>query len=285
VHDEAALKKRVRFVWREFCQPALVEEFISGREFSVSVLATSPSDFTVLAIGEIAYEGLAPGRPQILGYDAKWDDTAPFTQAMAVRCPAALDKKTAERIRRVVLDVAKMVGLRDYGRVDLRLRESDQTLFVLEVNPNPDLNNECVFMQAARASGRTNEGTICEIAERAIERCYERANIVELPAGVKNERRPHPSQTPSRAHSRAEGRRRASSLPLREELLDVKLPGKCCHYGADIDLREQDRILKHTDLIRRLMDESQDRDPQTGSRTRSRRRPPFRPSHHDASAQ
>src|SRR5258705_3889870 len=37
--------------------------------------------------------------------------------------------------------------------------------------------------------------------------------------------------------------------------------GKCCHYGADIDLREQDRILKHADLIRRLMDESQDRDP------------------------
>jgi D-alanine-D-alanine ligase len=226
VHDAAALAERVRFVWREFSQPALVEEFISGREFSASVLAVAPSEFSVLAIGEIAYDRLEPGRPQILGYDAKWDPAAPFTQAMAARCPAALDKKTAERIRRLVLDVAKMVGLRDYGRVDLRLRESDQTLFVLEVNPNPDLNNECVFMQAARASGRTNESTICEIAARAIERYQERANIVELPGGVNHERRPHPTQAPSRAHSRAEGRRRDSALALREELLDVQLPGQ-----------------------------------------------------------
>jgi len=215
VHNEAALKARVRFVWREFCQPALVEEFIAGREFSASVLAVSPSEFAVLAISEISYDRLPPGRPQILGYAAKWDPTASFTQAMAARCPAALDDKTVGRIRRVVLDVVRTVGLRDYGRVDLRVRESDQTVFVLEVNPNPDLNNECVFMQAARASGRTNQSTICEIAARAIERYQERANIVELPGRVKHERRPHTSQTPSRAHSRAEGRRRASSLPLR----------------------------------------------------------------------
>src|SRR5882672_1194334 len=226
VHDSAALAKRVRFVWREFSQPALVEEFIAGREFSASVLAVGPSEFAILAIGEIAYDQLQPGRPQILGYDAKWNPAAPFTQAMAARCPAAIDKKTADRIRRVVLDVAKTVGLRDYGRVDLRLRESDQTVFVLEVNPNPDLNNDCVFMQAARASGRTNESTICEIAERAIERTQERANVVELPSGVNHERRPHPAPTPSQAHSRAEGRRRASALSLREELLDVQLSGQ-----------------------------------------------------------
>jgi D-alanine-D-alanine ligase len=226
VHCEAALAERVRFVWREFCQPALVEEFIAGREFSASVLAVSPSDFAVLAIGEIAYDRLPPGRPKILGYDAKWNPAAPFTQAMAARCPAAIDDKTLGRIRRVVLNVARTVGLRDYGRVDLRIREDDQTVFVLEVNPNPDLNNECVFMQAARASGRTNESTICEIVARAIERYQARTNVVELAGGVNHERRPNPSQTPSRAHPRAEGRRRASSLPLREELLDVQLSGQ-----------------------------------------------------------
>jgi len=226
VHNESALAKRVRFVWREFKQPALVEEFIAGREFSASVLAVSPSEFAVLAIGEIAYDRLPPGRPPILGYDAKWDPDASFTQAMAARCPAEIDDKTVGKIRKVVLDVAKKVGLRDYGRVDLRIRESDQTVFVLEVNPNPDLNNECVFMQAARASGRTNESTICEIAARAIERYQDPANIVELPAGVKHERRPHPTKAPTRAHSRAKGRRRASPPPLREELLDVQLPGQ-----------------------------------------------------------
>jgi len=127
------------------------------------------------------------------------------------------------------------------------------------VNPNPDLNNECVFMQAARASGRTNESTICEIAARAIERYQERANIVELPGGVNHERRPHPTKHPL-AH--------IPKLKVADEILRLRYEkscsmsncrGKCCLYGADVDLAEQDKILKNTDVIRRLMDESQDR--------------------------
>jgi len=171
VHDMAALGERVKFLWREFRQPALVEEFIAGREFCVSVLATSPTDFITLPLVEISFDRLPAGRPQIFGYDAKWDPTAAFNHTIATRCPARLDRKTADEIRRVALNVARTVGLRDYGRVDFRLRESDNALFVLEVNPNPDLSDECAFMRAARASGRTTEGTLGEIVERTIERC------------------------------------------------------------------------------------------------------------------
>ena len=81
-----------------------------------------------------------------------------------------MDGATAELIRTVALDVARIVGLRDYGRVDLRLRESYQALFVLEANPNPDLNEECAFLRAARASGLSDQEAICQIAQRAIER-------------------------------------------------------------------------------------------------------------------
>ena len=171
VKDQAGLAERVRFVCREFGQPALVEEFIDGREFNVALLATSPTKFATLAIGEVAFDMLPAGRPRILGYDAKWNPTATFTHVMAARCPASLDEFTADRIRRVSLDVAKVVGLRDYGRVDLRLRESDQALFVLEVNPNPDLSQDCAFMRAARASGRNYRRTIGQIVQRAVERC------------------------------------------------------------------------------------------------------------------
>lgn len=171
VNDMAALAERVKFLWREFRQPALVEEFIAGREFCVSVLAVSPTDFIALPIVEISFDGLPAGRPQIFGYDAKWNPAAPFNLAIATRCPARIDKKTADEIRHVALDVARTVGLRDYGRVDFRLREGDRALFVLEVNPNPDLSDECAFMRSAQASGRTTAGTICEIVERAIERC------------------------------------------------------------------------------------------------------------------
>lgn len=187
VNDMAALAERVKFLWREFRQPALVEEFIAGREFCVSVLAVSPTDLVALPIVEISFDRLPAGRPQIFGYEAKWDPTAPFNHTIATRCPARIDDKTADEIRCVALDVARTVGLRDYGRVDFRLRERDRALFVLEVNPNPDLSDECAFMRAARASGRTTEGTICEIVERAIERCdwLPRKTKVQLPRKAK----------------------------------------------------------------------------------------------------
>ena len=187
VHDMPALAQRVKFLWREFRQAALVEEFIPGREFCVSLLAASPIEFTTLPLVEISFDDLAPGRPQIFGYDAKWDPEAPFNHMIATRCPAKIDRKTGDEIRRVALDVARTMGLRDYGRVDFRLRESDNALFVLEVNPNPDLSDECAFMRSARASGRTTGGTICEIVDRAIERCtwLPRKTKVQLPRKAK----------------------------------------------------------------------------------------------------
>jgi len=187
VNDMGALAERVKFLWREFRQPALVEEFIAGREFCVSVLAVSPTDFITLPIVEISFDRLPAGRPQIFGYEAKWDPTAPFNNSVATRCPATIEEKTADELQTVALAVARTVGLRDYGRVDFRLRESDNTLFVLEVNPNPDLSDECAFMRAARVSGRTTEGTICEIVERAIERCswLRRKTNVRLPRRAK----------------------------------------------------------------------------------------------------
>jgi D-alanine-D-alanine ligase len=170
VNDAVALAERVRFVWREFGQAALVEEFIAGREFNVSVLATSPTEFVALPIGEISFAGLAEGRPQIFGYEAKWDAGSASYKGTVPRCPATIDEGTADRIRRVALAAARAVGLRDYGRIDLRLRHDDQALFVLEVNANPDLNDDAGFLRAARASGRTCQSTVCEILDQAFGR-------------------------------------------------------------------------------------------------------------------
>src|SRR4029453_11727856 len=52
VYDMAALAERAKFVWREFRQAALVEEFIAGREFCVSLLAASANEFSALPIVE-----------------------------------------------------------------------------------------------------------------------------------------------------------------------------------------------------------------------------------------
>lgn len=190
VNDAVALDERVRFVWREFRQAALVEAFISGREFNVSLLATSDTEFATLPISEIVFDGLAPGRPPILGYEAKWNTRATYNQVEAARCPADLDSLTAERIRQVALKAARTLGLRDYGRVDLRLRDNDQEVFVLELNPNPDLSEECEFLRAARASGLSNTDTVCEIVARAVER----SGLADPDASVRNSAREPPDR-------------------------------------------------------------------------------------------
>lgn len=170
VHDAAALEARVRFVWRAFDQAALVEEFIAGREFNVSLLATSPSEFTVLPIAEIAFDELPQGRPRIVGYEAKWNEGSAAYSGTTVQCPALLAADTAARIRQLALAAARAVGVRDYGRIDLRVREKDQAVFVLEANPNPDLGPQAGFLRAAAAAGIGMHEVILEIVNRAIER-------------------------------------------------------------------------------------------------------------------
>ena len=160
VGDETGLLARVRGLWSVFDQPALVEEFIDGREITVALLANPAGAFDVLPISDIVFGALPPGVPAIVSYDAKWAPGSAEYEATPARCPADLDADLAERIGQVAVAAARAVGLRDYGRVDLRLRAADQAMFVLEVNANPDLSTDAGFMRAAAAAGLTAAATI-----------------------------------------------------------------------------------------------------------------------------
>jgi D-alanine-D-alanine ligase len=169
VYDEAALRGRVRFILHEFEQPALAEEYIDGRELNVAVIATSDGNMQTLPISEITFDKMPEGAPRIVSYEAKWIEESPMYQTTVPVCPAPLSEAVAAEARRIALGAARAVGLRDYGRVDMRLDANDQ-LFVLEANPNPDISEDAGFMRAARTSGRTFDGTINEILDFAIAR-------------------------------------------------------------------------------------------------------------------
>ena len=180
VCDRAALVERVRFICSAFPRGALVEEFIDGRELNVSLLAGSDGRLEPLPISEVLFDGLPAGMPPIVSYDAKWTVDSPAYRATPVNCPAALSPPLAARVRAAALAAGHTVGLRDYGRVDVRLRAADDAVFVLEANPNPDLSMDAGFMRAARASGRTCAATI----ERILARALERARASRIAAGV-----------------------------------------------------------------------------------------------------
>ncbi len=170
VKNKKQLTERVAFVHREFKQAALIEEFIDGRELNVAVLANEEGEFETLPISEISFDTLPEGNPRIVSYEAKWVEESPLYHTTMPVCPAKLDTKTEAEARRLALIAAKAIGLRDYGRVDMRLRDSDGALFVLEANPNPDISHDAGFMRAAAASGRTHSKAIVEILQQAAKR-------------------------------------------------------------------------------------------------------------------
>lgn len=173
VRNAEELRARIQFVWERF-GPAIVEEFIPGREFNVALLASSPGCLLPLPISEIVFVDLPDPLERIVTYEAKWVEESTQFRATVPKCPAEVDDELADTLRRISLAAAAAVQLGDYGRVDLRVR-SDGQVFVLEVNPNPDISADSGFARAAAASGRTHAATVVEIAERAMERGRQQA--------------------------------------------------------------------------------------------------------------
>ena len=149
-HDEPALRAVAERLFRDFRQPLLVEEFIDGRELNVSMLGFPSA--RVLPLSEIDFSDLPPGAPKIVSYDAKWTEDSPEWRGTQPVLHPTLPPATAARVRRVALEAFRAVGLRDYGRVDIRLAQNGIP-YVVDVNPNCDLSKTAGMARAAAAVG------------------------------------------------------------------------------------------------------------------------------------
>jgi D-alanine-D-alanine ligase len=131
------LNKAVRRIHEQFDQPALVEQFIDGREISVSLLQHA-DEVQVLPLAEVDFSGFPEDRPRILDYAAKWlSGTFQYGNTRS-KIPADLQQATADEIRRLAVVAWKATGCKDYARIDVRIDHEGHP-FVLEVNPNPDI--------------------------------------------------------------------------------------------------------------------------------------------------
>jgi D-alanine-D-alanine ligase len=167
VYNLGDLRRRVRFVFEEFDQPVLVEEYIVGREINAAVLGSKKP--IVLPLSEIDFSGLHDDMHKIVSYEAKWmEGTVAFTGTNGV-CPANLPARVEAEIRDTALKCFHLIGCRDYARVDFRLTE-DNVPYVLEVNPNPDISDDAGFARSARTHGFTFPQIIGKIVESALER-------------------------------------------------------------------------------------------------------------------
>jgi D-alanine-D-alanine ligase len=149
VNNTDELKKRLEYVFKYFVQPALVEEFIEGREFNVSVMGDLKPK--VLPISEIDFSRMPDDLHNIVSYQAKWDPQHESYHKTIPICPAKIPMRLEKKLKETALAAFKIMGPRDYSRVDMRVT-SDEEVYVLEVNPNPDLTEGAGFMRSAHAA-------------------------------------------------------------------------------------------------------------------------------------
>lgn len=167
VDSIAALRKRVRTVFQNFDQPAIVEEYINGRELNVAVIGNKRP--IVMPVSEIDFSGLPAGYPKIVTYNAKWMEGTDEYAGTVGKCPAPLDPDTERTVKELALRSYRVMGCRDYARVDLRLDAKGKP-FVLEVNPNPDISDDAGFARSSRVYGLSFDQMIARIVEYALER-------------------------------------------------------------------------------------------------------------------
>ncbi len=167
VRDEASLRRQVRRCLDNYKQPVLVEGFIDGREFNVSVMENGA--VRPLPVSEIDFSAMPKDMPRILGYEAKWFEDNPLYQKTPPVCPAPIDEDLRAKLQELAAAAFRTMGCRDYARVDFRMDAKGRP-FILEVNPNPDISTNAGYARALKAAGIDYAAFWGAMVRNAIER-------------------------------------------------------------------------------------------------------------------
>jgi D-alanine-D-alanine ligase len=168
VNGVKELMERVQYVQNEFDSPALIEEYIEGREIYAAILG-SYERTEVLPLVELDLSQLPEGVPRIASRDVKFERDSEAYKLTKSRVVEDLDEATTQKLSETAVAAYRAVKLRDYGRIDMRLTAEGE-VYVIEANPNPWLSSKHEFAMAGRKSGRTYTELIKSIIELALER-------------------------------------------------------------------------------------------------------------------
>jgi D-alanine-D-alanine ligase len=173
VESVKELMERIHYIHEEFDAPALIEEYIEGREIYAAILG-SYERTEVLPLVELDLSQLPEGVPRIASRDVKFERDSEAYKLTKSRVVEDLDEATTQKLSETAVAAYRAVKLRDYGRIDMRLTAEGE-VYVIEANPNPWLSSKHEFAMAGRKSGRTYTELIKSIIELALERTRESA--------------------------------------------------------------------------------------------------------------
>jgi len=155
------LKERVRYINETYSQPALVEEFIKGTEFTVAVLGNDEPE--AMPVVQVSIDGNVDLGENFYTYERISSDALQYV------CPAKISDELTSKIQGLAVKAYKAVECRDFGRVDFRVDENKEP-YVLEINPLPSLMLIDVFNLFPQVIGSTYNKTINQVLDFALER-------------------------------------------------------------------------------------------------------------------
>lgn len=161
VENQEELKKQAEYIIQTYKQPALVEEFISGQEFTAAIVGNDAAQ--VMPLVQIKIDGRLKLNDKFYTFARITSDRLEYI------CPAHIDADLKRRLSDLALKTYNAVECRDFGRVDFRV-DREGNPYVLEINPLPSLSTEDVFMVVAKNIGISYEEMIGKILNSALKR-------------------------------------------------------------------------------------------------------------------
>ena len=140
---------RIAYVLDTFHQPALVEDFVDGREFHVSLWGNGA--IQMLPPAEMDFSAFSDVHDRLCTYDSKFNPSSVHYNQIKLQLPAPLTPDEYRRLEQISMAAYRAVGCRDYARLDIRLR--DGIFYVLDVNPNADISFDASLAYSADAAG------------------------------------------------------------------------------------------------------------------------------------
>jgi len=172
VRNRKQLQEQIELVLTQYRQPALIEKFLPGREFTVALLGNG-NEVQVLPLVEIQFAELPPEINPIYSFEAKWIWDTVENPLEIFACPARVPSPLRQKIEIVCLAAYSALRLRDWCRIDVRLDEKENPN-ILELNPLPGIlpnpNANSCFPKAARTAGMSYEDLINRVLNVACRR-------------------------------------------------------------------------------------------------------------------
>jgi D-alanine-D-alanine ligase len=169
VNNEKALLDYLDRLRADFPQRGvLVQEFLTGNEYSVGLVGNPDQGLRALPILEVDYSRLDPGLPKILGYESKWEPDSPYWTEIRYRETTLADQQQQQVIDNSTR-LFERLGCRDYARFDFRA-DAKGEIKLLEVNPNPGWCWDGKMNLMAAFQGLRYSELIGQILQAAVER-------------------------------------------------------------------------------------------------------------------